>query len=308
MNKEEFPPVGVVIVNFKGYEDAIGCLESWKKSTYPNFKIAVADTASPDDSCARLEAAQKTRGDFTLLQAGWDGGFSAGANCGMKWAFASGMAYACLMDNDIEVEPGYLSALVETAQKDARVGMVGAKYLCFENRDVIQHAGGTYLPMLGYAWSHGRDKKDGPAYAREKEADWACGMLVSRAAVEKSGMWREDYFHFIDDIEWPMRMKRNGFKVVFQPKARLYHKGAGVHKGDPIHPYYYERRNAIYFLLDQFEWTSPFGIAARVSKMFIDAVLSPFTGKKYMPRLVMRILGDILKNRRGRVDLSEFKK
>jgi len=309
MSKEEFPLVVVAIMNFKSYDDVIENLESLKKSHYPNFKIAVVDTASPDDSYARLETAQKERGDFTLLQTGWDGGFASGVNLALKWAFKEGAAaYACFLDSDIIVEPQHLSALVQTAQKDKKIGVVASKYLYYYRPGILQNAGGTYLPWLGYPWAHGCNKKDGPAYNKEREVDWGCALLVSREAADKSGGMREDYFHYIDDMEWPVRIKRNGFRVVFQPKVRLYHKVSGTHKGDSVRPYYYERRNCLYCLLDHFEIASLLGISARVSKMFIDALLSPFTGQKYMPRLVGRILGDVLKNKRGKADLSEFNK
>jgi len=307
MNQSQWPLVYITIVNYKGYDDTIECLDSWAKSNYTNIQLVVVDNASPDDCYERLQIAEKSRGDFVLLQSGYDGGWPGGCNFGMAWALEKGAEFVCFVDNDTVADPDFLRFLMETMLKDKNYGVVGGKILSYRWPERVANAGGLYFPALGYAWARDRHT-DRRGEDKTQVVDWVtAGILVRRAAIQRVGKMREDYFHHTSDVEWPMRIKRNGFKVVYQPKARIYHKGESVEKGNHAYSYYYERRNSIYLLMDQFGAASLFGIAVRVFKMFIDVLLSSFTGQKYMPRLVARILGDISRNRRGQADLSDFK-
>jgi len=125
----------------------------------------------------------------------------------------------------------------------------------------------------------------------------------------KVGKAYEGYFFYMDDVDWSVRIKKKGFKVVYQPKSIIYHKIGATHKGSRIAPYYYGQRNAIYCLFNNFNFfTSLCGAVARLCKMMADILLSPFKKNKVGAKLVARVIGDLLKNKRGQVDLSDLQK
>jgi GT2 family glycosyltransferase len=303
------PLVYVILVNYNGFSDTIDCLDSLKGVTYSNYETVVVDNASPDGSYAKLQRAEVERGDFVLLQSGWNGNWAGGNNCGIELALRDGAEYVCLLNNDTVVEPEFLSALVQTAKRDERIGLVGGKIYYYDSPSIIWYAGAAYISWLTYSWHHGEGKKDAPEFNQEKETGWVTGclMLISAEALRAVGKAYEGFFFYRDDLDWSVRIGRKGYKILYQPKSVIYHKIGSTHKGSQVAPYYYGQRNAFYCLFRNFGFFACLlGSCARLAMMVVRLLLSPFTKRKTSPALLARVIADLLKNQRGQVDLSGY--
>lgn len=119
------PTVSVVSVNYNGRRYLKRFLQSVLALDYPPAccRVAVVDNASTDGSVELL------RGQFPqvcLVEAGSNLGFAGGCNLGIR---ATASDYVALVNNDTVVEPNWLRTLVEVAESDPRVGLVGSKIL-----------------------------------------------------------------------------------------------------------------------------------------------------------------------------------
>jgi len=186
-----------------------------------------------------------------VLENGENLGYAGGNNVGLHYALARGTDYALLLNNDTEVEPTFLRQLVEVAEGDSRVGIVGPTIYYHERPDVIWSAGGAISWNRGSTWMVGLDEQDvGQFGQKPREVDFVtgCALLVRMAAVERAGALDERFFMYYEETEWCVRVARAGYRVMHVPQARIWHKiSPGAQASSPwIH--YYMTRNRLLFL------------------------------------------------------------
>lgn len=219
------PVVSVVLLNYRAEDevDTRACIESLLASDYPALDVVLVDNAAPADVTARLEA------DFPrvrVLRAGANLGFTGGNNLGIADALERGSAYVFLLNNDTVVEPGCVGHLVRTAESGERVGCVGGKILYHDAPDRIWFGGGE----LSVARGVGFHLREGEIDDRDSEAPaevsflTGCCMLLPADVLRRVGGFEEDFFAYVEDVDLSLRLRRAGFRLLYQPAARLYHR------------------------------------------------------------------------------------
>ncbi len=219
MNK---PAVGVVIVNWNLKDSLRATLESFRKINYPDLKIVVSDNASADGS---VEMVRQEFPEVHLLTREKGLGYAKGANIGLE--FLTGQTkYIFSTTNDVEVDPEMINRLVAYAEQNPEAGVIGTKILFFDRPDVIWHAGGRINPLHGHTRHIGWERKDHPRYDRVCECDYVtgCGFLLRSDALKKAGYFREDFVFYSEDAELCYRIRENGYRIVYLPTARMWHK------------------------------------------------------------------------------------
>jgi len=115
---------------------------------------------------------------------------------------------------------------------------------------VIWYAGGIIDWDNILAKHRGIDEVDRGQYEETSETPFAtgCCMLIRKEVVEKIGLLDEKYFLYFEDVDYSLRAKKAGFKIVYFPKAHLWHKNAASSgkPGSATHVYY-QTRNRLYF-------------------------------------------------------------
>jgi GT2 family glycosyltransferase len=204
------PPVTVVVVDWNGFHDTKSCLESLRRLDYSDVSVVLVDNGSTEPIGEMPEV--------ELIRSDHNRGFAGGANIGIRRALEGDAVYVWLLNNDTEVEPGTLSALVATAEADPRVGIVGG--------------------VLPDAWGGGRiDAWTGvtkPATGPGDRLDYITGacMLVRRAVFEEVGLFDEAYFFYFEDADLCRRAGAAGWRLAVAPEARVTHRiGASVNRG-----------------------------------------------------------------------------
>ncbi|MGB6639132.1 MAG: glycosyltransferase, partial [Thermoanaerobaculia bacterium] len=86
-------------------------------------------------------------------------------------------------------------------------------------------------------------------FDREQQVDYVngCAMLIRRSALETTGLMDPLYYLGVEDADWCMRMKRQGFRCHYTPRARLWHMVShtlGVYK--PGRTFHTGRSSAIF--------------------------------------------------------------
>src|SRR5204862_7799950 len=112
-------------------------------------------------------------------------GFAGGMNAGIHCALELGADAVLLLNNDVEVDPAFVSALAAEAAAHPRAAALCSKVLFAEPADRIWFAGADYDPRRGYQGrQRGYGERDDGRFARTEPSDRACGaaMPVPRAA------------------------------------------------------------------------------------------------------------------------------
>jgi len=249
-----FPKVSVITVNWNNFNDSAECLESLRKTTYPNFEVIVVDNGSVGDDVSLLK--QRFGDSIRLIVNDKNSGFAGGCNIGIKDALARGADYVVLLNNDTVVAPDFLEGLVRVAQSDERVGIAGGKVFCYELPELIWFAGGIINYRTGRTPIRGSGEADKGQFDEIVRVDWisGCFMFISRDVLQAVGMLDERFFFGWEDVDLCVRAARKGFKVLFVPESRIWHKGFGIDKRDRLMgmPVYYATRGQFLFMEKHF--------------------------------------------------------
>ncbi len=242
-----FPKAAIVILNWNGKEDTIECLESVTKVDYPLFEIVVVDNGSTDGS---TQAIRGLFPDVTLIVNEENLGYAGGNNIGIRYALAEGFDYVCLLNNDTIVDPNFLGFLVDAAEADPKVGMVGPTICYFDKPNTIWSAGGRIDWSRGLPSLRGLDEVDKGQYREVAKVDYVtgCAMLVKLAMAENIGLLDSRFFTYFEEVEWCVRATRSGFKILHVPAAKVWHKISVDAQLVSPRVAYYMARNHLLFL------------------------------------------------------------
>jgi hypothetical protein len=276
------PKVTVIILTWNRVDDVVTCLDSFSAVTYPNLEVVVVDNASADETVETLRA----KYDWITLIVNDDNlGYVGGNNVGIKYALEKGTDYVFILNSDTKMMPSCLDELVRTMQADPRIAIAGAKNLYMQNPAFTWGKYGVlnWGPML--CRTHGRFVRDYPE-SSPKDVDWVIGngCMMSREALEKVGIFDEEFFQVNEDVDWCMRARKLGYRVVYVDTAAIQHRGAS--SADLSKPIvfsygYFLGRNAILFAKKhanpfQFAWLllmMVIGVTGRISAIALGAAI-----------------------------------
>jgi GT2 family glycosyltransferase len=178
-------------------------------------------------------------------------GYAGGNNAGIRYVLEKGDGpFIWILNNDTVIEKDALAALVKNAALDAAVGMIGSKLLSYADPNVLQAAGGGRIfPALGNTKLVANNQEDNGRWDEPLELDYICGasLFVRRAVIEEIGLMDERYFLYWEDADWGMRAKRKGYKLLYCPESRVWHKEGGTSGGiSPLTDYYWTRNGLLF--------------------------------------------------------------
>ena len=223
--------VTVVIVNYNAGSLLRKCVDSLLACPL-DIEVIVVDNASSDASLDGLQDLSQV----CVIRNPANVGFAAACNIGVQ---ASSAPFLLFLNPDCFFQPDAIAPLLAGLQSGDRVGMVGGLLV---NEDGTEQGGGRRAvptpwrsfvrafgllrfanrwPKLFYDFHlHKQPLPDSPI---EVEAISGACMLVKRDAMEDVGLWDEGYFLHCEDLDWCMRFRQKGWKILFVPDARIGH-------------------------------------------------------------------------------------
>jgi GT2 family glycosyltransferase len=238
--------VAVVVLSWNGRDDTLASLASLAAVEEPELAIIVVDNGSSDGSAEAVELAYP---GVEVVRSETNLGFAGGCNLGMLRALERGAEHVLLLNNDVEVDPGFALALVEEAGRRPQAGALCSKVLFLDPADRIWFAGADYDPRRGYnGRQRGYGQPDDGRFDAVVESDRACGaaMLVPRAALERIGLFDPELFAYSEDTDWSLRARAAGLRLYVVPASRVWHKVSAASGGESAPAtLYYGLRNAI---------------------------------------------------------------
>ncbi len=243
-NKVNWPLVSVVTVNYNQSRVTCEFLQSFGQITYPNTEVFVVDNASPND---HPEIIKEQFPGIHFIQTKTNLGFAGGNNVALP--FCKGK-YILFINNDTEVEPGFLEPLVEVLEQNPTVAMVSPKIHYFHTPNTFQFAGFTPIhPITIRNFAIGFGEKDKGQYdvTRETGSIFGAAMLVSMEVIKKVGIMTEKFFLYYEEHDWAEHIKKAGYKIYYQGKSLVLHKESiSTVKESPFQIFYLTRGRMLY--------------------------------------------------------------
>ncbi|GJL74839.1 glycosyltransferase family 2 protein [Nitrosomonas sp.] len=256
INAEKLP-VSVVIVNYNAGAILADCVAA----VYDAAKeIIVVDNASTDSSLSELTARFSTDTRLKLIATGSNLGFAAGCNIGIA---ASTAPYILFLNPDCLPEKQSLRRMVQVLESNPQIGMTGGFLI---NPDGTEQGGGRraiptpwrafvrasglyrlnkYWPQLFFDFHLHRQPL--PKAPVEAEAISGALMLVRRTAIDNVGNWDEGYFLHCEDLDWCMRFRQKGWKIIFVPDAPVIHHQGTCSRARPFFVAWHKHKGMLRF-------------------------------------------------------------
>lgn len=265
------PAVFIVVVNYNCASETIACMQSLKKISYPNFKIVIIDNASSDGSFEEVQKHLNSQaiegavldnshndvmvdlGKTILMQARENGGYGAGNNIGIRYALKSGADYVLVLNNDTVVSPDFLEPLVCACEEDRSIGIASSKIYFYDRPDVLWFNGGKFHSLTAKVEHVGFGKKDaGQVSFSNNTFISGCCLFVPRKTFEEVGLINEEYFMYVEDLEFSQRVLSAGRTLKIIEQSHVWHK-VGASTGGRFSSFstYWRARNMTMFLLRQ---------------------------------------------------------
>ncbi len=228
--------------------------------------------------------------------------------------------YVWLVDDDTDLPKDAAQQLTSVAEGDPTIGLVGSRTVDIYNRD------NTIETTVYFDRSTGlMGDEPGPTHPlRESHRKWtqqvggvrgtheysgtrevdvvsACSMLARWSAVEKVGFWDWRYFIYCDDADWCLRFAKEGYRVVLNLDAVVFHT-PWHHKLTPAR-LYYAQRNLIWMI----QKVLPKGelrrvVSRRMLGLLKDSLVAMLNRRSSHAEVIRRTVDDICTNKPGKLD------
>lgn len=239
--------VSIVTVNFKEVEVTVDFLRSINRNNeYSNLEVIVVDNGSIRNNEAVFK---KIYPDLIYILSEENLGFAGGNNLGIQRASGK---YLLLLNNDTEITPNLISTLVDEMESNPTIGILSPLLLYYEDKSLIQYAGFSKMDYLtGRNRTIGKFENDKGQYDNLSYETGFChgaAMMCRKNDIEKVGLMDENYFLYYEEMDWCEKFKKNGKKIWFTGKAKVYHKESISVGKESILKTYFLIRNRILFI------------------------------------------------------------
>jgi len=237
--------ITAIILNYNNYSDLKECLKSLAAQELlenQKLKIIIIDNYSSDGSTLKIQT------EFPQYQYIFNAknyGFSRGVNQGIKAAPDSD--YFLLINNDAILEPLGLQKLI-AAQSE----LTGPTIFYLTEPTKVWQAGGNFKKIKLGLKVPLKNKKL-PATTSHLQAQIVdfisgCVMLISQKALEKIGLFDENFFFYGEDLDFCLRAKKHGLIIKYLPSASAWHNIQTIAK-TRTNPFVLENLAKSYFLI-----------------------------------------------------------
>lgn len=259
------PKISAIVVNYNAGVLLRNCVDSLLNCPL-EVEVIVVDNASQDASLSPLQETDRIQ----VIRNPRNRGFAAACNQGIVLAKADTLLF---LNPDCSFIPGTLQELLTYLHEDPKAGMAGGLLL---NIDGTEQGGGRRavptpwrsfvrafgLSRFSHRWPklffdfylHKQPLPDGPI---EVEAISGACMLVKREVLAQVGTWNEEYFLHCEDLDWCMRIRQAGWKVLFVPTAQITHALGVCGRNRPIFVEWHKHKGMMRFYRKFFKHQYP---------------------------------------------------
>lgn len=231
------------MLSWNGLQHTLACLESLEATVYPALHIIVVDNGSTDGTVERLQRCS----NVDLIENGRNLGFATANNVGIRHALDRGMEAVLVLNNDTLVEPHAIGRLMAALNADPRAGACSPVLPYVSDPERWWFAGASYEPDRGRSGRSSTYERGAPLPEGPVPIDRVVGaaMLMRRQTLQEAGLFSDELFFLYEDVDWSLRARAAGWRLLLVPLARIDHSVSASQGGEPVTPVtaYYGTRN-----------------------------------------------------------------
>jgi len=254
--------IAIIVLNWKQPKLTLETITSLLKIKQISFeyKIILVDNGSSDDSLKIFNQEYKNNNSVKILETKDNLGYAGGNNFGIDYALKNNFDFIILLNNDVLVDPNFVDELLKEANNYDIVGpkiyfAPGYEYHKdrYQKKDlgkVIWSMGGQMDWNNIYGSNIDIDKVDHGQFKKNiNNVDFVsgCCLMAGRQVFETIGKLDENYFMYLEDVDFCQRAKMAGFKMACISKSIIWHLNSGSTSGPGHLQNYFITRNRIYF-------------------------------------------------------------
>lgn len=255
--------VSIILVDYNSQDNTRECLSSVlqiKAKTF-RYRVIIIDNASKKPFTLTKKLQNK---NVEIVRSQANLGFTGGNNLAINYTRKHHQPdYVLLLNNDTIVDPDFAEEMLKCLRADVSAGIIGSKIYFYKGREyhaksytrnekgnVIWFAGASIDWLNLAAFHKGVDEIDRGQFDDQDETDFVtgCSMLIPVSVIDRVGLLSEDYFLYLEDVDYSLRVRQAGYKLKYCPKSIVWHKNAGSSGGaGSILHQYYQSRNRLFF-------------------------------------------------------------
>lgn len=251
--------VTVIIVNYNSGLYLTRCLQSVFTSNRP-VNVIVVDNNSNDDSLSKAVLPYKNDTRLTVIRNSVNAGFAYASNQALKYATGD---YSLFLNPDCFIQSDTLEQMTKIMDENPDVAMTGPLIV---NPDGSEQRGcrrSIPTPWRSFIRAFGLSRLSGnqnglfkdfllhndplPASPIDVEAISGAFMLVRQTAIEQTGLLDEGYFLHCEDLDWCMRFRQNGWRILFVPDTIITHSKGGCSENRRIFVLWHMHKGMVRF-------------------------------------------------------------
>jgi GT2 family glycosyltransferase len=221
--------VAIITINYNHSGMTIECINSVLKSAYENYLIYLVDNGSESEDYLNLFEFAKQHNKIRLLRIDRNRGYVGGINYALEEADKSRVDHFLIMNNDTIIDYNAIKHLVRTAKKHNDNAVVSGIVYDHNRPNTVQTTGSKFSnkKYLKERYPY-RGQSVDPMTMIEEERDLLDDIfwLLPTKIVEKTGKYSEDFFLYAEQADYALRAVNQGFKLIFTPRAKIWHKGS----------------------------------------------------------------------------------
>lgn len=283
------PLVTIVVICWNNRRFLERCFDSLMRTDYLNLEIFLADNASTDGSAAFVAEHYPS---VRILVHPENLGFAEGNNRALRLAKGK---YVVTLNPDTEVDPSWIQAMVEVAEKDTSVGMISPKMYIMDRGRTLNSAGGDMLLPSGDNLARGFYLEDDGRFDQVEETfgPSAGAGFYRRRMLEDIGLFDRGLFTYFEDVDLNLRAQLRGYRCMYVPDAVVYHYQAGTLNDHDMYKAFLLQRNKWYVVIKNY----PLGLMWHFRR---DLTRSYLNGMRYLrtavdPKMPRRVNLSLLK-------------
>jgi GT2 family glycosyltransferase len=293
------PLVSAVVVHHSATECLDRCLNLLLSTHYEALEvILVLNGVNPQDR-SRVVEQWGDEGGVRIVVLEDNLGYGEGANEAFRHAHGE---YIVVLNDDIEVEPGWLTPIINVMEAHPDIGACQPKIRSKVNPGFLDYSGaaGGMLDIFGYPFARGRVfwtvEEDHGQYDNMTDIFWASGaaMVVRRSAWEKVGGFDRIFFLYVEEEDFCWQLHRLGYRVVCVPQSVVHHWGSVSTQRSNVQRIFWNSRNHLILVLKNYSfWQLCFLFPTRLLLEPINALYALFKRQPAWANAILRGLWSV---------------
>ncbi len=225
---KQAPSVAVLVLNYQQWDMTIECLKSILNSDYANFKIFIADNGP--ESIIGYNSLKEYESDKCLvLMLEKNIGYVKGMNYLLDISSKAGYEYFLIMNNDTIIHSNAISMLVNTSIANNNNCIVTGKVYHYDRPEILQYIGLEFVNKKFLSFRRlVKDEIDMGQWDKEMEMDMIDDIfwLIPSKVYKMVGGYTTYFWFNAEQADLALRAVKKGFKLIYTPNAKIWHKGS----------------------------------------------------------------------------------